>query len=87
MWYLLQASISTQQSTADASHALALLKIVTTDPTNMKAILATDFTSFGKSTRFRDMLSNFLGDAVFTSDGEEWKRVSTHPISCKHLSS
>ncbi|KAF8323072.1 cytochrome P450 [Clavulina sp. PMI_390] len=48
-------------------------QIVTSDPVNVKEILATNFSQFEKSRRLRDMLVNFLGDGIFTSDGDEWK--------------
>lgn len=46
--------------------------VVTAEPDNIKAILATQFTDFGKGERFRRDWSDFLGDSIFTTDGAMW---------------
>ncbi|KAK8137928.1 cytochrome P450 [Apiospora sp. TS-2023a] len=44
----------------------------TADPENIKAILASQFTDYGKGKPFHDEWSEFLGDSIFTTDGERW---------------
>lgn len=46
--------------------------IFTADPENIKAILATQFQDYGKGKPFHDDWKDFLGDSIFTTDGEEW---------------
>lgn len=46
--------------------------ILTDDPENMKAILATQFKDFGKGESFHQDWKEFLGDSIFATDGELW---------------
>ncbi|KAI5456123.1 cytochrome P450 [Mariannaea sp. PMI_226] len=46
--------------------------IFTADPANLKAILATQFSDFGKGKLFHDEWKDFLGDSIFTTDGAQW---------------
>lgn len=46
--------------------------VVTEDPENIKAILATQFKDFGKGTKFHQDWQEFLGDSIFTTDGDQW---------------
>ena len=46
--------------------------IFTADPENIKAILATQFQDFGKGKEFHETWKPFLGDSVFTTDGQQW---------------
>lgn len=46
--------------------------IFTADPENIKAILATQFQDYGKGKPFHEEWKDFLGDSIFTTDGEEW---------------
>lgn len=46
--------------------------IFTIDPENIKAILATQFSDFGKGEPFREEWGEFLGDSIFTTDGAMW---------------
>ncbi len=46
--------------------------ILTDDPEIMKAVLATQFSDFGKGQNFHDDWHEFLGDSIFTTDGEAW---------------
>ncbi|OCH88145.1 cytochrome P450 [Obba rivulosa] len=48
-------------------------RIFTTEPEHIKAILATDFTSFEKGPSFFNQLKTLMGTGVFNSDGEMWK--------------
>ena len=44
----------------------------TADPENIKAILTTQFSDYGKGKPFHDDWKDFLGDSIFTTDGEQW---------------
>ena len=46
--------------------------IFTADPENIKAILATQFDDFGKGKPFHEDWKHFLGDSIFTTDGDLW---------------
>lgn len=46
--------------------------IFTADPENIKAILATQFDDYGKGQPFHEDWKDFLGDSIFTTDGELW---------------
>lgn len=46
--------------------------IFTIDHENMKAILATQFSDYGKGEPFHREWKGFLGDSIFTTDGSLW---------------
>lgn len=46
--------------------------VFTADTENIKAILATQFTDYGKGEPFHAEWSDFLGDSIFTTDGAQW---------------
>ncbi|KAK0731639.1 cytochrome P450 [Lasiosphaeris hirsuta] len=46
--------------------------VFTADPENVKAILATQFGNYGKGKPFHDEWKAFLGDSIFTTDGDLW---------------
>ena len=46
--------------------------LFTADPENIKAILATQFADYGKGEPFHEDWKHFLGDSIFTTDGEMW---------------
>lgn len=46
--------------------------IFTHEPENIKAMLATQFSDFGKGEPFRDEWGEFLGLSIFTTDGPMW---------------
>ncbi|KAL2059965.1 hypothetical protein VTL71DRAFT_10120, partial [Oculimacula yallundae] len=46
--------------------------IVTADPENIKAMLATQFDDFGKGERFSNDWRELMGHSVFNVDGVEW---------------
>lgn len=46
--------------------------ILTADPENIKAILATQFQDYGKGEQFNKDWHEFLGDSIFTTDGSVW---------------
>ena len=47
--------------------------IYTGDPENIKAILATQFTEYGKGEPFHEDWKDFLGDSIFATDGPTWR--------------
>ncbi|KAF8538051.1 cytochrome P450 [Trichophaea hybrida] len=47
--------------------------ILTAEPENIKAILATQFLDYGKGRVFHDQWKEVLGDSIFTTDGKEWQ--------------
>ena len=46
--------------------------VLTIDPENIKAILATQFGDYGKGQPFHEEWKEFLGDSIFTTDGGLW---------------
>ncbi|KAK0617932.1 cytochrome P450 [Bombardia bombarda] len=46
--------------------------VFTIDPENIKALLATQFADFGKGELFHREWKDFLGDSIFTTDGDLW---------------
>jgi hypothetical protein len=46
--------------------------ILTAEPENIKAILATQFKEYGKGESFRKDWFNFLGNGIFAVDGQVW---------------
>jgi Cytochrome P450 len=46
--------------------------ILTADPENIKAMLATDFKSWGKGKILYNNFKHFLGDGILSVDGEKW---------------
>ncbi|KAG6011227.1 hypothetical protein E4U54_008189 [Claviceps lovelessii] len=48
--------------------------LITREPEQIKAILATKFSSFGHGPQWHRLWMPFLGDGIFTTDGPEWHR-------------
>lgn len=48
--------------------------IFTADPENIKAVLATQFQDFGKGEPFHQDTKPFLGDSIFSTDGQQWQK-------------
>lgn len=46
--------------------------IMTMDPEHIKAVLTTNFAQFGKGEMFHRTWEPFLGDSIFTTDGQLW---------------
>lgn len=53
--------------------------VFTAHPENLKAVLATQFSDYGKGERFHQEWEPFLGDSIFTTDGDQW-HASRHLI-------
>ncbi|KAF5816784.1 putative abieta-7,13-dien-18-ol hydroxylase [Helianthus annuus] len=63
-------------------------EIYTTDPAIVEYILKTNFKNYGKGTYTHDWLEDFLGDGIFTVDGDKWReqrKLSSHEFSTKVL--
>ncbi|PNP55579.1 hypothetical protein THARTR1_04103 [Trichoderma harzianum] len=48
--------------------------ILTIDPEHIKGLLTTNFTHFGKGEMFHRTWEPFLGDSIFTTDGQLWQQ-------------
>ncbi|KAI4253853.1 MAG: hypothetical protein LQ352_003437 [Teloschistes flavicans] len=59
--------------TTFASRFLWMRMIFTCEPENIKAILATDFTSYGVGEARSKRLRPIFGDGIFTTDGAAWQ--------------
>ncbi|CAF9907115.1 MAG: hypothetical protein HETSPECPRED_007043 [Heterodermia speciosa] len=46
--------------------------IFTADPDNIRAVLAAQFGDYGKGEPFHRGWKEFLGDSIFTTDGQQW---------------
>ena len=51
--------------------------LITTDPENIKAILATQFADYGKGEKFNGEFAPFLGNSIFTTDDVLWHNSRT----------
>jgi len=47
--------------------------VLTADPENIKALLATQFSDYGKGEPFHREWEPFLGDSIFATDGDKWQ--------------
>lgn len=47
--------------------------LMTREPEHIKTVLTSKFTDFGKGPRFHQTWSPFLGDSIFTTDGQLWQ--------------
>lgn len=72
-WELLFTQAPAQSRTIELTMARQRY-IFTADPENVKAILATQFEEYGKGETFHNAWKDFLGDSIFTTDGEKWKK-------------
>ncbi|KAI7737905.1 hypothetical protein M8C21_032169, partial [Ambrosia artemisiifolia] len=63
-------------------------EIYTTDPAIVEYILKTNFENYGKGKYTHEWLGDFLGDGIFTVDGDKWReqrKLSSHEFSTKVL--
>ncbi|XVE77005.1 hypothetical protein DITRI_Ditri13aG0027100 [Diplodiscus trichospermus] len=63
-------------------------EIYTSEPRNVEYILKTNFVNYAKGQYNYSLLSDFLGDGIFTVDGDKWRqqrKVSSHEFSTKVL--
>ncbi|KAM7266513.1 hypothetical protein ACFE04_004410 [Oxalis oulophora] len=63
-------------------------EVNTADPVNIEHILKTNFSSYGKGKLNYDILTDLLGDGIFTVDGDKWKhqrKSASYQFSTKIL--
>lgn len=63
-------------------------EIYTSDPVNVEYMLKTNFENYGKGEYNYINLRDFLGDGIFTVDGEKWRqqrKVSSYEFSTRVL--
>lgn len=58
--------------TAELRLLASVRVIFTADVENIKAILTTQFSDYGKTEQFHEEWKDFLGDSIFTTDGKQW---------------
>ncbi len=51
--------------------------VLTQESEHIKTVLTSKFTQFGKGDRFHDAWAPFLGDSIFTTDGQRWQNSRT----------
>lgn len=47
--------------------------LMTREPEHVKTVLTSKFAEFGKGAQFHEAWSPFLGDSIFTTDGQLWQ--------------
>ncbi|KAH6621104.1 cytochrome P450 [Chaetomium sp. MPI-SDFR-AT-0129] len=59
--------------------------LMTQEPEHIKTILTGKFREYGKGERFHEIWSPFLGDSIFTTDGQQWSdsRALIRPMFVK----
>ncbi|OCL08893.1 cytochrome P450 [Glonium stellatum] len=73
LWHLLFSTYGTVDSPYTVEVNVGSRRfILTADHEIIKAVLATQFSNFGKGETFNRQFHDFLGDSVFTTDGKEW---------------
>nr|XP_018624313.1 cytochrome P450 704C1-like isoform X1 [Nicotiana tomentosiformis] len=63
-------------------------EIYTADPVNVEYILKTNFDNYGRGRYHHSILTDLLGDGIFTVDGDEWReqrKLSSHEFSTRVL--
>ncbi|XP_038685591.1 cytochrome P450 704C1-like [Tripterygium wilfordii] len=61
-------------------------EVYTSDPVNVEYILKTNSANYGKGWYHYDILTDLLGDGIFTVDGEKWRlqrKLSSYEFSTK----
>ncbi|KAI1082964.1 cytochrome P450 52A11 [Whalleya microplaca] len=65
-------TMSTVPNWTGEGRILGTRLVLTADPENIKAVLATQFSDYGKGEPFHREWCDFLGDSIFTTDGQLW---------------
>lgn len=86
-WFaeLLQISPS---ATFVLKHLLGPHQIVTANPAVVRHILKSNFSNYQKGDALRVPLADFLGDGIFTADGQTWKfqrQIASYEFNAKSL--
>ncbi|KAG9946393.1 putative cytochrome 52A4, partial [Aureobasidium melanogenum] len=71
-WYKTFADTSAVHPFTREIRTVGTRLVLTADEENIKAILATQFHDYGKGAQFNSEWHDFLGDSIFTTDGEQW---------------
>ncbi|KAG9997320.1 putative cytochrome 52A4, partial [Aureobasidium melanogenum] len=71
-WYTTFADRSAVHPFTREIRTVGTRLVLTADEENIKAILATQFHDYGKGAQFNSEWHDFLGDSIFTTDGEQW---------------
>ncbi|MED6192603.1 hypothetical protein PIB30_011673 [Stylosanthes scabra] len=67
---------------------LGTKSIITANPANVQHILKNNFPNYRKGSIFVGTLSDFLGNGIFNTNGEDWKfqrQVASHEFNTKSL--
>ncbi|RZC55840.1 hypothetical protein C5167_014697 [Papaver somniferum] len=62
--------------------------VITANPENVQHILKDHFSNYPKGEILRNILSDFLGNGIFNTDGANWKfqrQISSHEFNTKSL--
>lgn len=62
--------------------------VYTSDPQNVEYMLKTNFNNFGRGQYHYVILTDLLGDGIFTVDGEKWRlqrKISSYEFSTRNL--
>jgi cytochrome P450 len=70
MWWMMFRKWGKGGHTIEAGSGNRL--ILTAEPENIKALLATQFKDYGKGEQFHTEWHDFLGNGIFTTDGALW---------------
>ncbi|CAK8573614.1 unnamed protein product [Lathyrus sativus] len=63
-------------------------EVYTSDPANVEHMLVTNFSNYGKGWYHHGVLTDLLGDGIFTVDGEKWRhqrKSASYQLSTKSL--
>ncbi|OMO73372.1 Cytochrome P450 [Corchorus capsularis] len=75
-------------ATFTLDHVFKFPQIFTANPDNVRHILKTHFDNYPKGNFFISTVFDFLGNGIFSVDGESWKfqrQVSSHAFNTKSL--
>jgi cytochrome P450 len=61
--------------------------LFTREPEHIKTILTGKFADYGKGEEFHRVWEPFLGDSIFTTDGQKWQdsRNLIRPMVCNNI--
>lgn len=71
-WYWIFSHSNTDENKTVECSIGGQRMIFTADPDNIRAVLATQFGDYGKGEPFHEDWKDFLGDSIFTTDGQQW---------------
>ncbi|KAL8831541.1 MAG: hypothetical protein Q9191_000819, partial [Dirinaria sp. TL-2023a] len=71
-WLWLYSHSNTEENKTVECNIGGQRMIFTADPDNIRAVLASQFDDYGKGEPFHEDWKDFLGDSIFTTDGQQW---------------